>query len=176
MARGADRVVANANSPPWWMTVSGSVTGSTNGTSDNLRTTSETDFAVYLATVISNLTVLDGVTFDFATPLNEPNSSWWQLGGGQEGCPMSTAQQARMVDALKTELSARGLTQGIVGSEDLDPGRTVSSLNGYSASARSNLALVATHTYNANNAAGVRRLAHSLGKDLWMSEYGHSDA
>jgi O-glycosyl hydrolase len=176
VARGANRVVANANSPPWWMTVSGSVTGSTNGTSDNLRTTSETDFAIYLATVISNLTVLDDVTFDFATPLNEPNSSWWQLGGGQEGCPMSTAQQARMVDALKTELSARGLPQGIVGSEDLDPGRTVSSLNGYSASARSNLALVATHTYNANNAAGVRRLAHSLGKDLWMSEYGDSDA
>lgn len=176
VARGANHVVANANSPPWWMTMSGSVTGSTNGTSDNLRTTSETDFAVYLATVISNLTVLDGVTFDFATPLNEPNSFWWQLGGGQEGCPMSAAQQARMVNALKTELSARGLTQGIVASEDTDPQRTINSLSGYGASARSNLALVATHTYNANNSAGVRRLAHSMGRNLWMSEYGDGDA
>lgn len=176
VARGANRVVANANSPPWWMTVSGSVTGSANGTSDNLRITSETDFAAYLATVISNLTVLDGVTFDFATPLNEPNSSWWRLGGRQEGCPMSAAQQARMIDALKTELSARGLTPGIAGSEDLDPGRTASSINGYSPSAQRNLGLVATHTYGANNPASVRRLAHSLGRNLWMSEYGDSDA
>ncbi len=176
VARGADRVVAFANSPPWWMTVSRSVTGSTDGTSDNLLATSETDFAVYLATVISNLTQLDGIAFDFATPLNEPNSSWWGLGGRQEGCPMSAAQQARMVNALHAELRARGLSPGVVAPEDTDQQRTIDSLNGYSATARSNLAQIATHTYGANNPIGLRNLALSLGKPLWMSEYGDGDA
>ena len=176
VARGANRVVAFANSPPWWMTVSGSVTGSTNGTSNNLLTNSETAFAVYLATVMSNLTVMDGVHFDLSTPMNEPNSSWWTLGGRQEGCPMSATQQARMVNALKPELAARGLSTAMDASEDTDQQRTINSVNGYTTAAQSNLAIVATHTYGANNPAGVRNLAHVLGKPLWMSEYGDGDA
>jgi len=127
---------------------------------------------VYLATVISNLTVLDGIQFDYATPMNEPNSSWWKLGGRQEGCPMSAAQQARMVNALRTELAARGMSQAIQASEDTDQQRTINSMNGYSATALSNVTCVASHTYGANNPSGVRNLAHSLGKPLWMSEYG----
>jgi O-glycosyl hydrolase len=175
VARGANKVVAFANAPPWWMTVSASVTGSTNGTSDNLLTAYEDDFAVYLATVMSNLTVLDGVQFDLSTPMNEPNSSWWKLGGRQEGCPMSPAQQARMVNALKPELATRGLSTAIDASEDSYQSQTISSLSAYSATAQSNTTLVATHTYGANNPSGVRNLAHHMDRPLWMSEYGDSD-
>jgi len=59
LARGVDHVEAFANSPPWWMTISGSVTGNTNG--NNLQTNYERAFAVYLASVVSNLTVVDGL-------------------------------------------------------------------------------------------------------------------
>lgn len=175
VARGADRVVAFANSPPWWMTVSGSVTGSTNGTSNNLPPGFEDDFVEYLATVMSNLTVLDGVTFESATPMNEPLASWWTYGGRQEGCHMDSAQQSRLVNLLRGALDARQLPAGVVASEDFDQQSTISSVNGYSATARSNLLRVVTHTYGANNPAGVRNLAAALRKPLWISEYGDGD-
>jgi hypothetical protein len=73
IARGANYVEAFANSPPWWMTISGSVTGATNSGGNNLQTNYEAAFAFYLANVVSNLTVLDGVHFDTVTPMNEPN-------------------------------------------------------------------------------------------------------
>lgn len=175
VARGADRVVAFANSPPYWMTVSGSVTGSTNGTSNNLQTAYEDDFAIYLATVLSNLTVLDGITFESATPVNEPAASWWKYGGRQEGCHTDSAQQARLVNLLRSELNARNLPAGIVASEDSDEQSTINSINGYDVAARSNVFRIVTHTYGANNPTGVRNLAASLRKPLWVSEYGDGD-
>jgi serine protease Do len=73
IASGVNPVEAFANSPPRWMTVSGSATGSVANT-NNLQVTFEDTFAVYLATVMSNVTVLDGVPFEFATPMNEPRA------------------------------------------------------------------------------------------------------
>ena len=172
---GADRVVAFANSPPWWMTVSGSVTGSTNGTSNNLRPDCENIFAAYLATVVSNLTVLDGIKFDFVTPMNEPLSSWWTYGGRQEGCHMSADQQARVVNELRSVLDSQNLTAGIAASDDNDEQGTINSINGYG-SALSNVTLIAAHTYNANNASGLRKLSARLHKPAWVSEYGDGDA
>lgn len=49
--RGVQYVQAFANSPPWWMTVTGSVTGSTTGKTDNLRADQFDAFADYLARV-----------------------------------------------------------------------------------------------------------------------------
>ena len=172
---GVNRVVAFANSPPYWMTVSGSVTGSTNGTSDNLQTSFETNFASYLATVISNLTVLDGVHFDVATPMNEPTGSWWVYGGRQEGCHMGAAQQARVVNDLRAALTVQKLTTAIDASEDTDEQDTINSVNSYG-SAQTNLTILASHTYGANNPSGLRNLALSLHLPDWISEYGDGDA
>ncbi len=175
VALGANQVVAFANSPPWWMTVSGSVTGSTNGTGDNLQTGYENDFASYLATVVSNLTVLDGIKFDLVTPVNEPTSSWWVYGGSQEGCHMSAEQQARVVSGLRATLNAQNLTTGIDASEDNDEQSTLNSINAYD-SAASNVAVIASHTYEANDPAGIRHLAVTSRKPVWVSEYGDGDA
>lgn len=175
VALGANRIEAFANSPPWWMTVSGSVTGSTNGTSNNLQPAYETPFAVYLATVMSNLTLLDDVAFDTVTPLNEPTSSWWIYGGRQEGCHISSDQQARLVNLLRSELTTRGLPAGVAASEDNDEQSALNSINAYGATALGNVARAVTHTYGANNPAGLRNLAASQHKPLWVSEYGDGD-
>jgi hypothetical protein len=113
---------AFANSPPWWMTVSGSVTGSEGGKTDNLRvdeyaafvaaltTTSSTSsllcflrvaarrtryaaFAKYLAAVAEHFDAHWNVTFDTVTPLNEPGAGWWKHGNQQEGCHFDRASQ-----------------------------------------------------------------------------------
>lgn len=175
VALGADRVVAFANSPPWWMTVSGSVTGSRDGMENNLQTGREKDFAIYLATVISNLTVWDGIHFDYVTPVNEPLSAWWKFGNRQEGCHVSPGQQARLVDQLRAALAAQNLTTGIDASEDNDEQGTLHSLAAYG-SALTNVSLIATHTYHANDPTGLRRLAGRLHRPLWVSEYGDGDA
>ncbi|HET7625245.1 MAG TPA: glycoside hydrolase [Verrucomicrobiae bacterium] len=175
IALGADRVVAFANSPPWWMTVSGSVTGSSSGTNNNLKTADEKLFADYLVNAVSNLTALDGVHFDFVAPMNEPTANWWKLGGRQEGCHMDAAQQARVVSALRAALDARKISAGIQASEDNAEQETIHSVAAYGAS-QSNVAIIATHTYNANNPDGIRHLAAALDKPVWVSEYGDGDA
>jgi len=176
LARGVDHVEAFANSPPWWMTVSGSVTGSTNGSSNNLQTNFESGFAVYLATVVSNLSLIDGVHFDTVTPMNEPNEDWWVYGGSQEGCHMSTDQQVRMVNDLRAALDARGQSAGVAACEDSYEQDTLNALDAYGATALSNVSRIVTHSYSANAPTGLRDLAASLHKPLWVSEYGDCDA
>lgn len=175
IALGANRVVAFANSPPWWMTLSGSVTGSVGGTNNNLNTADEKLFTDYLANVVSNLTVLDGVHFDFVTPMNEPTANWWKSGGRQEGCHMDAEQQARVVADLRAALDARKISAEIQASEDNAEQETIHSINAYGAS-QSNVTIIATHTYNANNPSGIRHLAAALDKPVWVSEYGDGDA
>jgi O-glycosyl hydrolase len=174
VALGVNRVVAFANSPPWWMTVSGSSTGAV-GSTNNLQTAYETGFANFLATVVSNLTVLDGVHFDLVTPMNEPTGNYWNYGDIQEGCHMDPVQQARMVNDLRPALNAQNVSAGIDASEDTSEQGTLGSLGAYG-SATANVALVASHTYNADNPAGLRNLAAGWQKPAWISEYGDNDA
>ena len=175
IALGVNHVYAFANSPPWWMTVSGSVTGSTDGTSDNLQTGYENAFAQYLSMVVSNLTVVDGVKFDAVTPMNEPTGSWWVYGSAQEGCHMDANQQNRVVNNLRANLTAFGLTTSIGASEDTDEQDTINSVNSYDAAGKTNVTLIASHTYGANNPSGLQGLANALRKPLWISEYGDGD-
>jgi O-glycosyl hydrolase len=176
VARGADHVEAFANSPPWWMTVSGSATGSADGASDNLRADCEREFAAYLATVVSNLTVLDGIHFDTVTPINEPAALWWKYGGKQEGCHVSPDQQARLVGLLRAELDAQGLTGiGIVAPEENNEYDTISSLRAYSPAVLARLTRLTTHTYPTSVPLRPRSIDAARTKPLWVSEFGHGD-
>jgi O-glycosyl hydrolase len=176
VARGANCVEAFANSAPFWMTVSGSATGATNGAANNLRVDCEEAFANYLALVLSNLTVLDGVTFNTVTPMNEPGSDWWHYGNRQEGAHMSHDQQARMIEALRPALARCGLKTGLVASEDNDEQRAINALKAYAPTTQQMLSHLATHTYTANNPDGIRKLAAALGRPLWVTEYGDGEA
>lgn len=175
VARGANHVVAFANSPPHWMTHSGSVTGSKNGTDDNLRPEFEAPFADYLATVVSNLTVIDQVRFDTVTPMNEPSAAWWKLGNRQEGAHMSVAQQQRMIQLLRTALDRRGVRATLVANEDNDERSAYECVSAYTPTTLNNISHIVTHTYNANDSARLRQLAERTGKPLWVSEYGDGE-
>jgi O-glycosyl hydrolase len=175
VARGANHVVAFANSPPYWMTHSGSVTGAKRGSEDNLRPEFEATFADYMATVMSNLTVLDEEKFDTVTPMNEPSANWWQLGHRQEGTHMSVGQQMRVINLLRGSLDRHGLPATIVASEDNDERNTFECVSAYDAVTLSNISHLATHTYHANASAELRQLAMRTGKPLWVSEYGDGE-
>jgi O-glycosyl hydrolase len=175
VARGANHVVAFANSPPYWMTVSGSVTGSKNGSDDNLAREFEAPFAEYLATVVSNLTVLDQVRFDTVTPMNEPSANWWKLGHRQEGAHMGVAQQQRLINLLRAALDRHGVRATIVASEDNDERSTYECVSAYDSRTLSHISHIVTHTYTANASPQLRALAEQTGKPLWVSEYGDGE-
>lgn len=65
---------AFANSPPWWMTKSGSVTGN-HGAAENLREDKYDDFAEYLVTVVKHFRDVWGIDFRTVSPANEPSSN-----------------------------------------------------------------------------------------------------
>ena len=157
------------------MNHSSSVTGAKNGSDDNLRREFEAPFAEYIATVVSNLAVLDGVKFDTVTPMNEPSAKWWELGHRQEGTHMSVGQQARMINLLRPALDRHGVRATLVASEDNDERSTYECVSAYDKTTLSNLSHIATHTYTANDSLRLRQLAETTGKPLWVSEYGDGD-
>ena len=101
-----------------------------------------------------------------------PGGNW---AGHQEGCHISPAQQARLIRLLRAELDARHLTAGIVASEDNDERSTVRSLAAYSPETFACLTAIVTHTYSANDPAGLVAAARTAQKPLWVSEYGDGD-
>lgn len=175
MARGADQQEAFSNSPPYWMTNSGSVTGSSNGTSDNLKPAFQGAFADYLATVVQHFQTAWGVTFRSVEPLNEPVAWWWKLGGGQEGCHFDPATQNTMVKALGSALSGKQLLTRVSASDENAIDDAVNSFRALDSSALAVLGKVNTHSYNGSRRVGLWDLAQSAGKSLWMSEYGDGD-
>ena len=174
LARGVTRVEAFANSPPYWMTISGSVTGATDG-ANNLRADCERDFVVYLAEVIKNLSQRDGIHFDTITPLNEPLSDWWKYGNHQEGCHVDEDQQIRLINLLHAELDRRGLDILIDAPEDNDEQSSVDNLKGYTPETLKSIGQISTHSYKANDPVKLHSLAGSLHKPLRQSEYGDDD-
>ncbi len=174
LARGVNRVEAFANSPPYWMTVSGSVTGGHDGAA-NLQVSCEQDFAAYLAEVIQHLSQSDGMTFDAITPLNEPSSDWWKYGGSQEGCHMGADQQNRVINLLRAELKKRRLHALIDAPEDNDEQSGINDLKHYTAKGLKNIGQISTHSYGANNPEGLKSFAMQHHKPLRQTEYGDGD-
>lgn len=176
VARGANRVLAFADSPPYWMTVSGSVTGATNGAQNNLRVDCEAAFAKYLVAAVAELTRRDGVPFNFLTPMNEPAADWWQFAGRQEGTHMSPDQQARLINRLYSLLRQSHLRTGIAATDDNNEQDAVTTMKSYPSAVRRKLAVITSHTYSANAPDDLRQLAVAAGKPLWISEYGDGGA
>lgn len=100
---------AFANSPPYWMTVSGCASGATDG-SNNLRSDSYDDFADYLSEFVLHFKTVNGIEFRTLEPLNEPSANWWKAQGAQEGCHFDRPSQAQLLTLVRASLDAKGLS------------------------------------------------------------------
>ena len=83
---------AFANSPPWWLTVSGCPQGNRDATDprDNLAPESYDAYAGYLVDVLRAFRQR-GIAFDSLAPLNEPENPWGQDNNPYTGQPFCTA-------------------------------------------------------------------------------------
>ena len=171
----ADEFIAEsfANSAPWWMTISGSVTGGRDA-AENLDPAYYEAFARYLVDVNEHLRTADGIDFRTLSPVNEPSAEYWTFGNRQEGCRFFPPAQARMIAATHAELRRRGSATTVSGSEEtsIDVGRDT--VNSWSDTTRDQLSQFNVHSYSGSDRTGFLNAAR--GKKIWMSEHGNGDA
>ncbi len=161
---------AFSNSPPYFMTRSGLVSGNVNGLEDNLRPGFETQFAKYLARVTAELERRHGIRFRTLSPVNEPNTPYWFSTNKQEGAHWSPEAQSRMFIALAKVLAEYGMKTEISGPDETNPQTFFVDWAGLSPDAKSVIRQLNVHTYEWIAKSGVRDIAETSGKRLWMSE------
>ncbi|MCS7475245.1 RICIN domain-containing protein [Umezawaea endophytica] len=174
-----DRWEAFSNSPPWFQTVSGYVSGGFDANADQLRRDRIGDFASYLTQAVDELERAHGIRFGTLDPFNEPNTSYWRTtlgangnptGGRQEGAHLGPALQAEVVPAVAAAL-ARAATDAVVSAPDeTNPGTFATDWNGYPQAVRGQVGQLNVHTYGTARRTSARDIAKGAAKPLWMSE------
>lgn len=161
---------AFSNSPPYFMTRSGLVSGNLNGLEDNLLPGFETQFARYLARVTAALERRHGIRFRTLSPVNEPNTPYWFSTNKQEGAHWSPEAQSRMFVALARVLAESGMKTEISGPDETNPQTFFVDWAGLSPDAKAVIRQLNVHSYEWIGKSGVRDIAEISGKRLWMSE------
>ncbi|TDC23333.1 ricin-type beta-trefoil lectin domain protein [Streptomyces sp. 8K308] len=176
-----DHWEAFSNSPPWFMTVSGYVSGGFDSSADQLRTDSVDDFAAYLVGAVDRLERAHGIDVDTIDPFNEPNTPYWgtrlgedgePVGGRQEGAHMGPELQQQVIRALAEELDSRGTrTDAVIAAMDeTNPGTFARNWAAYPSEVRELVEQLNVHTYGTGSRTTVRDLAKAAETPLWMSE------
>ncbi|MGV9940653.1 RICIN domain-containing protein [Streptomyces sp. NPDC003401] len=168
-----------SNSPPWFMTASGYVSGGFDAGAEQLRPESVDDFAAYLAGATKRLEKAEGIKVDTVDPFNEPNTSYWgtrlgadgrPVGGRQEGAHIGPAVQQQVLAALAPALKKAKVKAGISAMDETNPGLFATNWNSYSQASRDLVDRMNVHTYGTGQRTTVRDLAKAADKPLWMSE------
>jgi O-glycosyl hydrolase len=170
---------AFSNSPPWFQTVSGYVSGGFDASADQIRTDRVDDFATYLVRVADQLEKKHRIKFDTIAPLNEPNTPYWgtQLGadgqptgGRQEGAHAGPELQQKVVLALDKALEKAKTRAEISAMDETNPGIFTQNWNAYGDAARAAVPQLNVHTYGTGMRTSARDIAKGADKKLWMSE------
>ena len=177
---GAVFFEAQSNSPPWWMTISGSSTGGVGG-ADNLSSTYQgTDansFPSYLVTVADHFNQDFGITFREIDPFNEPDGTGWTDGNTQEGCAFSLPQQETVIQNTNTLLNGAGSITRIAANDDNSIGDAQTAITTFSPTTLGDMDEVNTHNYGSSSKSGTLSTAASTaGKRMVMSEWGSAEA
>ncbi|MEI5527958.1 glycoside hydrolase [Streptomyces brasiliscabiei] len=170
---------AFSNSPPWFQTVSGYVSGGFDANTDQIRADRVDEFATYLVKVAERLEKKHGIDFDTIAPLNEPNTNYWgtqigangqPTGGRQEGAHAGPALQQKVLLALDKALEGARIDAEISAMDETNPTIFTQNWNAYDASARAAVPQLNVHTYGTGMRTSARDIAKGAGKKLWMSE------
>ncbi|WP_030679817.1 RICIN domain-containing protein [Streptomyces cellulosae] len=170
---------AFSNSPPWFMTESGYVSGGFDANKDQLKSDSVDDFAAYLAGATKRLEKAEGIKVDTVDPFNEPNTGYWgtklgadgePVGGRQEGAHIGPELQQKVLAALAPALKKAKVRSEISAMDETNPSIFAQNWNTYSQASRDLVDQMNVHTYGTGQRTTVRDLAKAADKPLWMSE------
>jgi O-glycosyl hydrolase len=170
---------AFSNSPPWFQTISGYVSGGFDPGADQIRADRVDEFADYLVRVAEHVERAHGIEFDTIDPLNEPNTPYWRTtlgpdgrptGGRQEGAHVRPALQGQVVLALRRRLATASTGALISAPDETNPGIFLQDWYGYPAEAQAAVAQLNVHTYGTGQRTAARDVAKAEDRPLWMSE------
>ncbi|MES5820778.1 glycoside hydrolase [Streptomyces sp. RG80] len=168
-----------SNSPPWFMTESGYVSGGFNANAEQLKQSSVDDFAAYMSGATKRLEKAEGIKVDTVDPFNEPNTGYWgtrldangePVGGRQEGAHIGPAMQEKVLAALAPALKKDKVKAEISAMDETNPGLFATNWNSYSQASKDLVDQMNVHTYGTGQRTTVRDLAKAADKPLWMSE------
>ncbi|MEU0838853.1 glycoside hydrolase [Streptomyces sp. NPDC005962] len=168
-----------SNSPPWFMTNSGYVSGAFNAADEQLRPDSVDDFAAYMAGATKRLEKAHGIKVDTVDPFNEPNTNYWgtqlgadgePVGGRQEGAHIGPEVQQKVIGALAPALKKARTGAKISAMDETNPSIFTQNWNTYPQAVRDLVGQMNVHTYGTGGRTSVRDLAKAADKPLWMSE------
>ncbi|WP_254069305.1 glycoside hydrolase [Herbiconiux sp. VKM Ac-2851] len=170
------------NSPPYFMTESGFVSGGFDSSAEQLKPEAIGDYVAYLKTVVQSVEEQEGIRFDTVDPFNEPNTNYWGTNidestgwpkqGGQEGAHIGPEVQDQVIKALAAELAEDTTTTDAVISamDETNPGLFATNWNTWSDEAKAEVDQLNVHTYGTGGRPYARDIAKAAGKPLWMSE------
>lgn len=171
-------VEAFSNSPPYFMTVSGCSSGSSDAVSDNLKKECVTEFAEYLADVCKYLENEKGITVNSLAAMNEPNTDYWRENSSkQEGCHFDAGEsQNRILLATSKAMKTKGLTHThITASDETNCRAQLLACKSFTDEVWSCVDRISVHTYEkAHKKLGT--FAKKKNIPLWMTEtdWSHS--
>lgn len=170
---------AFSNSPPWFQTVSGYVSGgydaSTGPDPHGPRR------RIRHLPGARDRTAGEGARHRVrhVAPLNEPNTPYWgtQLGadgqptgGRQEGAHAGPALQQKVLLALDKALDGAKTDAEISAMDETNPSIFTQNWNAYGAPARAAVDQLNVHTYGTGMRTSARDIAKGADQKLWMSE------
>ncbi|MFF5358202.1 RICIN domain-containing protein [Streptomyces scabiei] len=168
-----------SNSPPWFMTESGYVSGGFDSSKDQLKADSVDDFAKYLVGATERLEKAHHIKVDTLDPFNEPNTNYWgtklgadgqPTGGRQEGAHIGPELQQKVLRALAPVLDKSRTDAEISAMDETNPSIFATNWNSYPQEVRDLVGQMNVHTYGTGQRTMVRDLAKAADKPLWMSE------
>jgi len=100
-------IEAFSNSPPWYMTKNGFVSGSRTLCTSNLKKECVQDFVIYLVDVMEHLMKQKMINIEYISPMNEPSSPLCPE--NQEGCYWDPIIRRKVIRSLRNEIRKRNL-------------------------------------------------------------------
>ena len=94
-----------SNSPPYFQTTSGYVSGALDSSTDQIRSDTVGSFATYLARVTRELERAHGIKVSTIDPLNEPGTTNWTTTHGSDGNPIGGRQEGARASAPMPKIS-----------------------------------------------------------------------
>ncbi len=172
-------VEAFSNTPPYYMTVSGCAAGHDDAGKDNLREDCRKDFCRYLVDVCKHYKRQYGMEFHSLEPFNEPQTSYWNRNGSQEGCHFDVTTMTDVSRILNRMMKKARLKTRLAVTDETSVRQSVKAFDAFDAfqTRRDVMARVGqwnTHTYEADSLSRVelRERTKRAGVPLWMSETG----
>ena len=166
---------AFSNSPPYWMTYSACSAGHFDPSQDNLKPEYYEAFCDYLVEVCLHYKNQYGIEFKTLEPFNEPQTSYWNYQGSQEGCHFDIETQIAIIKILYPKLKASGLNTVIAASDETSVSSFNKAMRAYlKAGITDKLGQINVHTYKVNDSERLqaKRLSDQIGVDFWQSESG----